>query len=442
MRPTKRLLAAACVAALAVGASACGSDSESGGGGTSTSGGKPTASAPGITATQVTVGGHFPLTGPAAPGYSEIPQAIDAYFKFVNANGGVHGRKLKMIARDDAYNPTNTVKVTKQLVLQDKIFAMLGGLGTPTHTKVVDFLNASRVPDLFVSSGCLCWDQPKEHPQTFGWQPDYTVEGKILGKWIADNYKGKKVAYFLQDDDFGADGAKGLDMYVPQDQVVTRQKYEPGNTDIGPQMAKIKSSGAEVLAMFTIPAYTALVELAGLKLDYHPQLVVSNVGSDPTTLKGLLKAFSKGKAPSALIDGIHTDGYLPPTTDSSNSWIALFQKVHQQYIPKLPFDGNVLYGMALAYTFVDALQRSGTNPTREGIVKTIETQKLTGPGLVPFRYSKDSHAGYTGVQIAVLENGEPSLLGKPMVTDDGDGAITEYTGTPQQAPANGIPPSS
>jgi branched-chain amino acid transport system substrate-binding protein len=442
MRPVTRLLASACVAAaLAVGAAACGSDNSSGGGGSSTSG-KPTASAPGITATQVTVGGHFPLTGPAAPGYSEIPQAIDAYFKHVNANGGVHGRKLKMIIRDDGYNPTNTVKVTKQLVLQDKIFAMLGGLGTPTHTKVVDFLNASKVPDLFVSSGCLCWDQPEKHPETFGWQPDYTVEGKILGQWIADHYKGKKVAYFLQNDDFGADGAKGLDMYVPKNQVVARQTYEPGNTDIGPQMAKIKGSGAEVIAMFTIPAYTALVELAGVKLDYHPQLVVSNVGSDPTTLKGLLKAFSKGKAPSALIDGIQSDSYLPPTTDMSNSWIALFQKVHQQYIPKLPFDGNVLYGMALAYTFVDALQRAGANPTRQSIVDTIETQKLNGPGLVPFRYSKDSHAGYTGVGIAEIKNGETVPMGKPMTTDDGTGPINEFDGAQPQAPTNGVPPAS
>ena len=220
---------------------------------------------------------------------------------------------------------------------------------------------------------------------------------------------------------------------------MTRQTYEPGNTDIGPQMAKIKASGAEVVAMFTIPAYTALVELAGLKLDYHPQLVVSNVGSDPTTLKGLLKAFSKGKAPSALIDGIQSDAYLPSTSDASNGWVALFKKVHDTYIPKLPFDGNVEYGMAMAYTFVDALQRAGVNPTRQGIVETIERGGQTGPGLVPFRYSKDSHAGYTGVAISKIEGGETKIVGKPMVTDDGGGDITEYTGAPAKAPANGIP---
>ena len=429
----KRLLVLCATLTLA----ACGSNDGAKGG--ATSGGEAKASAPGITATTVTVGGHFPLTGPAAPGYSEIPRAIDAYFQHVNANGGVHGRKLKMIIRDDGYNPVNTVKVTKQLVLQDKVFAILGGLGTPTHTKVIDYLNAAKVPDIFVSSGCRCWDDVEKHPYTFGWQVDYVVEGKILGQYIAEHYKGKKVAYFVQNDDFGADGASGLDMYVPKSDVVTRQTYEPGNTDIGPQMAKIKASGAQVVAMFTIPAYTALVELAGLKLDYHPQLVVSNVGSDPTTLKGLLKAFSKGKAPSALIDGIQSDAYLPPSGDTSNDWIALFTKIHGQYIPKLPFDGNVEYGMGLAYTFVEALQRAGANPTRQSIVDTLESEKLTGPGLVPFRYSKDSHAGYTGTQIAEIKNGETVVTGKPLVTDDGDGKITEFGGSPAAAPANGVP---
>ena len=418
---------------------ACGSSDESATGGGQTSGGAPKASAPGITATTVTVGGHFPLTGPAAPGYSEIPRAIDAYFQHVNANGGVNGRKLKMIVRDDGYNPVNTVKVTKQLVLQDKVFAVLGGLGTPTHTKVVDYLNSSRVPDIFVSSGCRCWDNVEKHPYTFGWQPDYLVEGKILGKYIADNLKGKKVAYFLQNDDFGTDGATGLDSYVPKESVVARVTYEPGNTDIGPQMAKIKASGAEVVASFSIPAYTALQLLAGVKLDFHPTMVVSNVGSDAMTLTGLLKAFSKGAAGASLIDGIVTDSYLPPLADASNSWITLFTQIHDQYIPKLPMDGNVGYGFAMAYTFVEALAKAGPNPTRKSFVETIEKGGLTGPGLVPFRFSADSHAGYTGVQVGKITEGVFKPEGKPMTTDDASGEISEHTEAPTEAPPNGVP---
>jgi branched-chain amino acid transport system substrate-binding protein len=430
-RSTSPAAAVLAAAALAFGVAACGSNSGSSGGGG--------ASAPGITKTSVTVGGHFPLTGPAAPGYSEIPRAIDAYFKHVNAHGGINGRQLKMITRDDGYNPTNTVKVTKQLVLQDKVFAILGGLGTPTHTKVVDFLNASRVPDLFVSSGCLCWDQPGKHPWTFGWQTDYKVEGKILGQYIAQHYKGKKVAYFLQNDDFGSDGAAGLDLYVPKEQVVTRQTYEPGNTDIGPQMAKIKASGAEVIASFSIPAYTALVTLAGVKLDYHPQLVVSNVGADPTTLGGLLKSFSKGKAPTSLIDGLRSAYYLPSGDDTSNPWIAQFKAIHDKYIPKLPWDGNVLYGEALAFTFAEALTQAGPDPTRQGIVDALESGKVKGPGLVPFRYSKDSHAGFVGEAVASIKDGKLVEEGKAMQTDDGNGDIAETDYDPGEPPANLIP---
>jgi ABC-type branched-subunit amino acid transport system substrate-binding protein len=424
-------------AALALAVAACGS---SGGGGSgSGSSGKPTASAPGITATSVTVGGHFPLTGPAAPGYSEIPRAIQAYFDYVNDHGGIHGRKLKMVIRDDGYNPVNTVKVTHQLVLQDKVFAILGGLGTPTHTKVVDYLNASRVPDLFVSSGCRCWDDPQKHPYTFGWQPDYVREGKILGQYIAQHYKGKKIAYFVQNDDFGADGAQGLDMEIPKSQVVTRQTYDPTNVNIAPQMQKIQQSGAQVIAAFSIPAFTALQILTDLKLNYKPQLVVSSVGSDPTTLGGLLKAFSKGKAPATLTDGMVTDGYLPSLGDSSNGWISLFKQIHDKYIPKLPWDGNVGYGLAVGYTFAEALAQAGSNPTRQSIVKAVESGKLAGPGLVPFAFSAQSHAGYQGAQIGTVSNGAIQLSGQPMTTDDGSGAI-KTTSPPQSSPpAGGVP---
>ncbi|MYX38375.1 MULTISPECIES: ABC transporter substrate-binding protein [unclassified Streptomyces] len=427
-----RLRGGAALAVLALVLTAC--SGGSGGG----------SAAPGVTEDSIVIGSHQPLTGPAAPGYSNVSAGAKAYFDHVNAGGGVNGRKIDFRYKDDAYNPTQTVKVTKELVLEDKIFAMMGGLGTPTHTKVVDYLNSRRVPDLFVSSGCRCWDQPDKHPQTFGWQPDYLVEGKILGQYIKENFAGKKVAYFYQGDDFGKDGVEGLDQYVPKESVVSRQSYQPGGTDIAPQVTAIAQSKADVVVLFTIPTYTALFKLTSLKLRYNPQMVVTNVGSDPTTLAGLLQSFAKqagGTAdPAALMDGIITDTYMPPTNDASNSWIKLFRGIHDKYIPKLPFDGNVEFGMSMAYTFVQALQGAGKNPTRESLVKAVEKGGFTGPGLVPFRFSGDSHAGYTGVQIGILKGStEVALQGTPLVTDSERGAITPYTTAQPQAPADGIP---
>lgn len=437
---TRLRVACAVTATLALTLSAC----SSGGGGSKGGGGANKASAPGVTATTVTIGATDPLTGPAAPGYSEISPAAQAFFNYVNDNGGINGRKITLKYLDDAYNPAQTLTATKQLVLQDKVFAMVGALGTPTHTKVLDFLNSSRVPDLFVASGCTCWDSPKDHPYTFGWQPDYTVEGKVLGQYISKTYAGKKVAYFYQDDDFGRDGMKGLDKYIDKSLVVTRQPYESGNTDVAGQVAAIARAKPDVVVLETIPAYTALFKLTALKLGFNPTMVVSNVGSDPLTLSGLLESFAKQAGASVkgaqLIEGVVSDTYLPPGGDLSNSWIALFKKVHDKYIPKLPFDGNVLYGMSYAYTFLQALKAAGKNPTRQSLIAAVEKGGFAGPTLVPYRYSKDSHAGATGVQVATIKNGAIAVIGSPMTTDDGDGDVTAYTAPPAAAPANGIPP--
>jgi ABC-type branched-subunit amino acid transport system substrate-binding protein len=430
---TRLLPIIAITAMAAISVTACGSKTQT------------ASNAPGVTDTTVTIGSTDPLTGPAAPGYSEIPAAAQAYFNYINANGGINGRKITLKYLDDAYNPTQTVTLTKQLVLQDKVFALVGSLGTPTHTKVVDFLNSSRVPDLFVASGCTCWDQPKTHPYTFGWQPDYTVEGKILGQYITQHFAGKKVAYFYQDDDFGRDGVAGLDKYVPANLVVGRQSYQPGNVDVSAQVAAIANAKPDVVVLETIPAYTALFKLTSLKLGFAPTLAVSNVGSDPTTVQGLLQAFAKQAGasvqPNQLIEGMISDTYLPSLGDTSNSWITLFKKIHDQYLPKLPFDGNVGYGMASAYTFAQALAAAGKNPTRQGLIDALQKGNLNGPGLVPFRYSSSSHAGYTGVQVGTIHSGQLVVTGTPLTTDDGSGAIAAYTASPKTAPANGIPSS-
>src|SRR5206468_5995444 len=137
--------------------------------GGSSGGGGSAASAPGITAHQILIGSHQPLTGPAAPGYSEIAPASNAYFQYVNAHGGIYGRKIKYTYLDDGYDPSKTVSVVHQLVLQNNVYAIFNGLGTPTHLAVVKFLNSEKVPDVFVASGCDCWNNPSAYPQTFGW---------------------------------------------------------------------------------------------------------------------------------------------------------------------------------------------------------------------------------------------------------------------------------
>src|SRR5665213_815189 len=176
-RRTARLVAAAAVLGLVAAAcssSSKSSSSSSSSSGTTAAGAVNTASAPGITPTQITIGSHQPLTGPAAPGYSEIAPSANAYFQYVNDHGGVYGRKIVYKYLDDGYNPANTTADVRQLVLQDGVFAIFNGLGTPTHLAVRDFLNTQKIPDLFVASGCTCWNDSVKAPYTFGFQTDYT----------------------------------------------------------------------------------------------------------------------------------------------------------------------------------------------------------------------------------------------------------------------------
>src|SRR5437764_4247868 len=241
-----RIGAAVLGAVLLASATACGGS------------GKPTtASVPGVTATEIVVGTHQPLTGPAAAGYSKISAATKAYFDYVNANGGVFGRKITYKIMDDGYNPANTQQVVRQLVLQDKVFAILNGLGTPTHTGVLDFLNTNKVPDLFVASGSLSWNQPAKYPYTFGYNPNYTIEGKIIADYVKANFAGQKVCVFGQHDDFGADGLKGVQQVLGAGGVAHSETYDVTNTNVAPAIGALKQAGCQVTVSFSVPGFTA-----------------------------------------------------------------------------------------------------------------------------------------------------------------------------------------
>jgi ABC-type branched-subunit amino acid transport system substrate-binding protein len=429
----------AVLAAASMFVAACGSS----GSGSSTSSAL-TASATGITAKTITIGSHQPLTGIAAPGYDEIAPASSAYFAYVNAHGGIYGRKIVYKYLNDQYNPSITTTVVHQLVLQDNVYAIFNGLGTPTHLAVAPFLNSEKVPDVFVASGCECWNATSTLPDTFGWQLDYIREGKLLGHYIEQHFATDKVAFFFQDDEFGGDGVKGLEDEIPAKQIVAKESYDPSNIKIGPQVAALKASGAQVVVSFSVPAFTALLKLNMLGLKYNPQhLVVSDVGSDPITLAGLLVSFAKQSGATvsgnALTQGIITDGYLPSLGDTGSSWIQLLDKIHSAYDAKTPLDGNVAYGIAVAYTFVQAMLKAGRNPTRQDLLNAINGGLPQGFSVAPYAYSSTDHNGITGAFMAEIENGALVPLGPVLVTDDSPTGGFSTPPPQPAAPASGIP---
>lgn len=421
----RRAVAAATMVILVAAAGACSNKSGSG---------TSSAPVPGVTDTEVVVGTHTPLTGPAAAGYSKISAATKAYFDYVNANGGVNGRKITYKIMDDGYNPATTQQVVRQLVLQDKVFAILNGLGTPTHTGVLDFLNTNKVPDLFVASGSLSWNQPQKYPYTFGYNPDYTIEGKILANYLKANFAGQKVCTFGQNDDFGADGLKGVQAVLGASGVAHSETYDVTNTNVAPAIGALKAAGCQVTISFSVPGFTALAIGTAAQIGFRTQWVVSNVGADYATLAGLLKA-----AAGPLLEGVISDSYLPSADDTSNGWISLFQRLNTQYNGNAPWDGNVEYGFSVGYLFVQALRAAGKNLTRQGILQAVEKNGFTGPGLFALRYSKSDHSGYGGLQMGKVQGGKAVLFGPTYTTDDGTGAVTQSNTTPAAPPTNGIP---
>ena len=278
------------------------------------------ASAPGVTATTITIGGDTPLTGVAAPGNDETARAADAYFSWVNAHGGVRGRKIVYTYLDDASSPSYALGAVHQLVRRGGVFAVFNGFGTATHLTVGPFLNSEKVPDLFVASGCACWNDPKQFPYTFGFQPDYTVEGEIQGQYVKQYDPGKPVGYLLEADDLGREGAKGLDLELPPDQVVSRQGYNPANVDLAPLIRALQAAGAQVVVSYSTPAVTALALIIAKRIGFHPAWV------SRTSVTRRIRGRSCGRrsatptCPRSHLTATSTTGWRRRTRSSRSWW--------------------------------------------------------------------------------------------------------------------------
>jgi branched-chain amino acid transport system substrate-binding protein len=335
---------------------------------------------PGVTSSTITIGGTFPLTGPAQL-YSVIPKAENAYFQYVNARGGVNGRKIVFKVEDDAYNPANTVPLTKKLVEQDHVFAIYGSLGTAPTLATRDYLNANHVPQVLVATGDSYWgSQYKKYPWTMGYQPDYPGESRVYGEFIRTKVPQAKIAVLHQDDAYGQNYYNGLlqGLGPAKSKIVDVEKYDPTQTDVSQQIVKLKASGANVFCLFALPTQTIGALVVATKIGWHPTTFINNVSSSPTFMGLAVKS-------GAVVDGDITANYLLDVINQPNSKNAqLYKSILSKYDAGAnPLDTNNLYGVASAWTFVQALKNAGKTPTRAGLMRALTHMHWVNPFLYP-----------------------------------------------------------
>jgi branched-chain amino acid transport system substrate-binding protein len=330
------------------------------------------AGTPGVSARTITIGGTFPFSGPASL-YAGIGNGAAAYYAYVNDHGGVNGRQIKFITLDDGYNPAQTVQLTHRLVEQDKVFAVVGSLGTEANLATRPYLNQQKVPQILVSTGASVWGTDfKKYPWTIGWQPNYIAEGYIYGKFILEKVPQAKVGILYQNDAYGHDYITGLKrgLGAKQSRIVDQEGYEVTASDVASQVAKLKASGANTFFVAATPTFAIQAVVIAYKLGWRPIILMNSV-SATNTLMGLAAKNSSSSAVNGMISVRYWMDPSEPKYAKPGS-IALYQSIMSKYNSKgNPSDAFNAYGMAEAWTFVHALKKAGKNPSRTSLMNAL-----------------------------------------------------------------------
>jgi branched-chain amino acid transport system substrate-binding protein len=326
----------------------------------------------GITADSILLGNTIAQSGPAAA-YGTIGNAELAYFNYVNGQGGVNGRKINFKILDDGYNPAQTVPLTKQLVEQDKVFAMFSGLGTQPQTSVRDYLNSKKVPQLFVATGATTFNKDFSSNQwTLGWQPPYQGEAHIYANDVLKNHPNAKIGVLYQNDDYGQDYLKGLTdgLGDKASMIVDKESYDVTAADTAAQLTKLKAHGADTLFLFSTPGFTIKSLVIVTLLHWEPTIYLNSV-SNPQVYMGI--AAHNG----AALKNVTSVGYLKDPTDpqwANDDGMKLYKQVIASCSTCKPEDGFNLYGVAVAYTMVTVLKQAGSNLTRQNVMNIAANQ--------------------------------------------------------------------
>jgi branched-chain amino acid transport system substrate-binding protein len=345
---------------------------------------------PGVTGKTIVIGGTFPFSGVAAL-YASIPLAERAYFLYVNAHGGVNGRKIQFRYYDDAYDPSKTVPLTQKLVEQDKVFAVYGSLGTAPVLATRAYLNKRKVPQVLVATGDSYWgSQYKQYPWTIGWQPTYPGEAIIYARFIQAKVPQAKIGVLYQNDSYGTNYLNAFKAALgdSSSKIVATQSYDVTAASVLQQVAALKGAGANTLVLFSTPTATIQALVIATKLGWHPTEFINNV-SENELFEGIATK-SGANVEGAISSGYVLDANNPALT--SNPGIGLAKQIVAAYDPKGSiYDDNVIYGLASAWTMVEALKKAGNPPTRTGLMKALlSLNSLKNPFLLPGFVEKTS----------------------------------------------------
>ena len=340
---------------------------------------------PGISDDSILLGGTAPLSGEASSA-AAVSRGADAYFKYVNARGGVNGRKIEYKVLDDSYDPARTIQDARQLVQQDRVFALFNTLGTSNNLAIRDFLNQSGVPQLFVASGATTWGRDaKRYPWTIGYIPSYQTEGIVLARQVLRTRPKAKIAVLYQDDDYGKDLLAGFrrGLGAKTRQIAKAVGYDPTGADVNSQVAELRASKAETFMVFAFGKFAIQSMIQAAKLGWRPQVYVNAVASSSSlmTIADLTGAKAVTKGAISIV-------FFKDPSDprwAKDPGIKLFQTIVRKYAGANDLkNGYYVAGMASAFTMVDALKKAGKNLTRTGVMAAARSlNEANNPFVLP-----------------------------------------------------------
>jgi branched-chain amino acid transport system substrate-binding protein len=335
----------------------------------------------GATDTEIKVGNIMPYSGPASA-YGVIGKTEEAYFKKINDEGGINGRKINFVSYDDGYSPPKAVEQARKLVESDEVLVVFNSLGTASNSAIQKYLNAKKVPQLFVATGATKWNDPKDFPWTMGWQPSYQSEAHIYAKYLIKEKPDAKIAVLYQNDDFGKDYLKGLKdaLGAKTSMITAEESYETAEPTIDGHIVKLKASGADVFISITTPKFAAQAIKKLAEIDWKPLHIVSNVSA---SVGGVIKPAGFENAQGILSAAYAKDG-ADPQWDNDPGMKKFFAFL-EKYDPEgNKLDASVVYGYGAAQTMVKVLQMCGDNLTRENVMKQAASLKdFTPDTLLP-----------------------------------------------------------